>query len=397
MKLSIRQVFFNLKLTLILLVIGISFLAIELITITQYSDRLFALKNQHHLINKITHTDLTDSTMAGISLNSDLAELQLYTKLANQNLRLDLFSGAQEEYKVLGDTLATSSNAFQEGVLFWAESMPNSRKVMFTRMQLAKSNYVVDIGKAVDYQIGLINDVVSLAITTTYVIFVISLLAFFFYQWRLKQIYNDIKYAYALDSGAEKEEANTEELDFIIKKLCRRIPSTNNNLTLLNPQSGLNNEKGMIASYNAKRTTKSTGTFFLTHFSIDKYSELESKLSKEEITNTIRKLGEILSMYEQPFDALGHLDNNTFAFLMSRSSKDVALSDAEKITSSVRESVFPISSGILKITLSGGFMLKAPSKTLEESLSDVIKITEKAKESGGNRIAQLRDTASVFR
>ena len=162
-------------------------------------------------------------------------------------------------------------------------------------------------------------------------------------------------------------------------------------------QSGLNNEKGMVTIYNSKRNSKTTGTFFLTHFSIDKYNELESKLSKEEIVNTIRKLGEILSMYEQPFDIIGHLDDNSFAFLMVRPSKDVALSDAEKIISSVRDSVFPISSGILKITLSGGFMLKIPSKTLEEALNDVIKITEKAKESGGNRIAQLRETAGVFR
>jgi hypothetical protein len=63
----------------------------------------------------------------------------------------------------------------------------------------------------------------------------------------------------------------------------------------------------------------------------------------------------------------------------------------------VHESIFPVSSGVFKITLSGGFLLKSPSKTLEETLKDVAKITEKAKEAGGNRMAQLRQSSDVFR
>jgi GGDEF domain-containing protein len=264
-------------------------------------------------------------------------------------------------------------------------------------MDSAKNLYLIDIDRMIDYQIQLINDSVSMAKTTVFSIFIFGLLTFFFYQWRLKQIYHDIKHACALDANTEKEEATTEELDFIIRKLCRRMPTSNSNPTLLNPQSGLNNEKGMIAVYNTKRNTKTVGTLFLTLFEIDNYNELNSTLSREEFNDITRKLGEILSMYEQPFDVIGHLDNNSFAFLMARSSKDIALSDAQKIISSVSESVFPISTGALKITLSGGFLLKVPSKTLEEALSDTAKIVTKAKEAGGNRIAQLRESAGVFR
>ena len=38
-----------------------------------------------------------------------------------------------------------------------------------------------------------------------------------------------------------------------------------------------------------------------------------------------------------------------------------------------------------------------PDLSLEEALVDVSKLVEKAKESGGNRIAQLRDKADMFR
>lgn len=397
MKLSIRQIFFNLKLALVLLGLGVTFLSIELMTISQYSDRLSALKNQHLIIKKIMATDLRDSAMATISTNSNLAELQLFTKLSNQNVQLDSFIGTQGEQQSLGRMLLSSSESFQEAALFWAESMENSRDSMYGRMESAKNLYLIEIDQMIDYQIQLIDNAVSMAKTTVLFLFVFGFLVFFFYQWRLKQIYHDIKHACALDSNGEKQEAVTEELDFIIRKLSRKMPNANTNPILLNSQSGLNNEKGMIAVYNTKRNTKNIGTLFLTLFEIDKYSELSSKLSKEELNDIIRKLGEILSMYEQPFDVIGHLDNNTFAFLMARSSKDTALGEAQKIISSVAESVFPVVTGVIKITLSGGFLLKIPSKTLEEALGDAAKISTKAKDAGGNRIAQLRESAGVFK
>ncbi len=397
MKLSIRQIFFNLKLALAFLGLGVTFLSIELITISEYSNRLSALKNQHLLIKKIMTTDLSDSAMATITINRDLAELQLFTKLSNQNVKLDLFIRTQGEQESLGHMLTSSSGIFQEAALFWAESMGNSRRSMYDRMETAKNLYIVDIDRMIDYQIQLIIDAVSMAKTTVLILFIFGILVFFFYQWRLKQIYHDIKHACAIDSTGEKSEATTEELDFIVRKLSRKMPTSNTNPILLNPQSGLNNEKGMIAVYNTKRNSKIVGTLFLTLFEIDKYHELSSKLSKEELNDITRKLGEILSMYEQPFDVIGHLDNNTFAFLMARSTKDAALGDAEKIISSVAESVFPISSGAIKITLSGGFLLKVPSKTLEEALGDAAKISVKAKDAGGNRIAQLRESAGVFK
>ena len=51
----------------------------------------------------------------------------------------------------------------------------------------------------------------------------------------------------------------------------------------------------------------------------------------------------------------------------------------------------------MKITLSAGFLLKIPVKSIEEAIDDALKLVEKAKESGGNRIAQLRDRADSYR
>jgi len=73
------------------------------------------------------------------------------------------------------------------------------------------------------------------------------------------------------------------------------------------------------------------------------------------------------------------------------------LSDVEKIISSVSDSIFATSQGATKITLSAGFIVKLPAKSLKVSLHDAKKVMEKAKESGGNRVAQLREHVDVFR
>ncbi len=96
-------------------------------------------------------------------------------------------------------------------------------------------------------------------------------------------------------------------------------------------------------------------------------------------------------MYEQPFDVVAHMDNDRFVFLMSRSSKDNAYKESEKIIHSIQESSFITSQGPTKITLSGGFLLKPPSKSIEETVQEAAQLIVKAKELGGNRVAQVRD------
>lgn len=397
MKLSIRQIFFNLKAYLFILGIGITFLALILINISQYADRLDALKNQHILIKKITSNNLDDSQMASITINGELSELALFAKLSNESTLLDSILSVDEEEKSLGRTLISASTTFQESALFWLESLTMSRDKMRERMLSARNLYLIEIDSMIDYQIRLINEAVAIAKITVLIISFIGLFTFFFYQWRLSQIYRDIKKAYSVDTDGTQHEVVTEEIDFIIRRLARKMPQINTNPTLLHPQSGLNNQKGLLSIFNIKRNSKAIGSIFIALFEIDQHKDMEVKFSKEDMGGIYKKLSDILSMYEQPLDILAQLDDNRFAFVMSRNSKDLALSEAEKIVASVNDSIFTTQQGTQKITLSGAIVLKIPSKTLEEALSDVGKLVEKAKELGGNRIAQLRDKADMFR
>lgn len=397
MPLSIRKIFINLKLSLLILAITALLLGLQLLNITQYSQRLSALKDQHTLIEQIRSADLHDLQMATITVNGHLAELALSVKLFQTNPILDFLLASNEEGTALFNALRTSSSAFQDAATFWIEATPHGRQTMHAQMMSARSAYLVDIDHMIDYQIQLITQAVNIAKITTAILFVLALATFLFYQLRLNQIYRDINKACSVDTNGTRPEVSTQEIDFIVKRLSRKAPIVNTNLSLLHPQSGLNNEKGMLTLFNAKRLSQASNSLFIALFEIDHHANLCKALSGEDMGNMYKKVGDIISLYEQAMDVIAHLDNNMLVFIMSRISKDVALSEAEKIVQSVNESSFNTAKGPIKITLSAGFLLKTPASTLEASIRDAEKIVLKAKENGGNRVAQLRERADNFR
>lgn len=109
MPISIRKVFFNLKIALLLLGGGITLLGIQIFNLSHYSERLGALKNQHLLIEKIVHTDLNDPKMASILINGAISELALSVKLSGEEALLDSFINSNEEQASLLRSLSLIS------------------------------------------------------------------------------------------------------------------------------------------------------------------------------------------------------------------------------------------------------------------------------------------------
>lgn len=386
---SIRKIFFNLKIVLLILGVGVTVLGVQIFHISQYSERLSALKNQHLLIDKIINTDLSDPKMASILINGALSEIDLSVKLSGQEALLDVFVRSNEEQASLLRSLGISSRAFRDSALIWGESLAISRTSENTRMMSARTAFLADIDRMMDYQIHVINESIATAKMIAIVLFFSTIVIFFLYRYRLNQIYQDIDKACSIDIDGSKKESATQEVDFILKRL-RRSSQNSLNPILIHPLSGLNNAKGLNALFNAKKAGKSGNMVFLALFEIDQYELIINTLSKEDIENLFKKLGEILSMYEQPLDVIAHMEDDRIAFLLSRNSKQVALQECETIIQSVQESSFNAQLGPIKITLSAGFLLKPPSKSIDETVDDAIKLIEKAKENGGNRVAQIR-------
>lgn len=387
---SIRKIFFNLKIVLLIFSAVVSILGIQLFHISQYSERLSALKNQHLLIDKVINTDLSDPKMASILINGALSEIELSVKLSGQEALLDAFVTSNEEQASLLRSLGISSAAFRDSALIWGESLMISRVSENRRMMNARVAFLADIDRMMDYQIHVINQSIGTAKMTVILLFFSTLIIFFLYRYRLHQIYRDIDLACSIDINGTKKEASTQEVDFILKRLMRRSSQNILNPTLINPLSGLHNIKGLTTLFNSKKGGKADSMVFLALFEIDQYELIITTLAKEDIENLFKKLGEIISMYAQPLDLIAHMEDDRLAFLLSRNSKQIALQECETIVQSVQESNFSAELGPIQITLSGGFLLKPPSKSIEETVEDALKLIEKAKENGGNRIAQVR-------
>lgn len=396
MLLSIRKIFSNLKLALLFILLGITLLFIELYHLSRHSDRLSALQAQHLLIEKIVLTNTDDPKMAAILVNGALLELEFSLKHSEEKSFIDSIIASDTDQSVLVSSLALSSQNFRNSAAFWVQSADASHASMHERMMTARTAYLADIDRMTDYQIYLLSEIISAARISALLILILSLFVYFRYRSRLGQIYRDINYACAVDVEGTKAHLSTKEIDFILKRIVRKSPQDIACPALQHTLSGLNNEKGMLTAFNAKKAGRAGNSLFLGIFEIDRFVSLVNSLSKEDLEGIYRKLANIILMYEQPFDVIAQLENDHIVFFLSRNSKDSALSDCEKILHSVEESIFTAANGTIKITLSGGFLLKSPAKTLEEVIEEGEKLIEKAKENGGNRIAQLRSNADSY-
>jgi len=390
MLISIRKVFFNLKVAQLILGIALVLLGIQLFQLSQYSERLVALKNQHLLIEKIINTDLNDPKMASILINGAISEISLSVKLSGEEALLDSFVASNEEQASLLRSLEVSSVAFCDNALIWSASQQISRESEHTRMMTARTAYLADISHMMDYQIHIVNQAISTSKMTAIILFLAGLALFLLYRHRLNQIYSDIDMMCSVDIDGEKKSIFTEEIDFIHKRLMRKSFQTSVNPSMIHPDSGLNNEKGLLTAFNTKKSGKSGNAVFLALFEIDHHVSLVNTHTKEDMSVIYKKLGDIISLFEQPFDVLAHMDDDHLVMLMSRGSKQMALEECEKIIQTVEESSFVTSKGPIKITLSGGLLLKPPSKSIDETVQDALQLIETAKENGGNRVAQLR-------
>lgn len=399
MLLSIKKIFSNIKSTFFFLFLGIALLVLELFLISEYTFRLNQLQNQHLLIDKIMKMKMSDPQMVSIAINGIISEINLAVKLSSQKTFLETFNSNAKYLSTLTRSLETSSEKFQNSALSWSASLkiPHNET---EQMQLlnAKNTFVISISDLTAYTVQRLDESITTAKWSSILLLIITLFIFFRYRYRLQQIYSDIDKACALDTNGEQKIAKTQEIDFVLKRLLRRTFQTPSACSgLINPSSGLNNLKGLLTLCNTKKASRTSNTIFIAVFEIDQYDTMVKPLPKEESGNLFKKIGEIIALREQPLDITAHLDDDHIVCVLSRNSKHIALEDCEKIVHAVEASAFTTTKGVIKLTLSGGFLLKTPVKSIEEGIDDALQLVKKAKESGGNRIAQLRDRADSYR
>lgn len=397
MLLSIRKIFFNLKLILLFLNVGFVLVGIQIFHLSQYGDRLSALKNQHALIEKIISVDFSDPAMANILVDGGIAEITLSVKLSGREALLDTFIASNEEQASLLRSLELSSNAFNDSAMVWVQSHGDDTKnILFQQMMSARAAYLNDINHMVDYQINIQNESILTLKMTVLILIAIFFSTYMIYSRRLSQIYGDIHSLSFMDSESEKHTILFKEMDFISKRMAKK-GSTGAAATtgLIHPISGLANRQGLINLYNSKKTAKAS-TNYLCLFQIDEIDKFTKELSSDDLGILYKKLAHVVSLYEDPLDVSAHLEDDTIVFILARSSKNDALQTCEHIVETFAHTPVLFSTGTQKATLSGGFLLKAPSQSLDNTIDEARKLLAIALENGGNKIAQLRPKGDMY-
>jgi diguanylate cyclase (GGDEF)-like protein len=390
MLLSIRKIFINIKISLFVLGLGTTLLTLQMFHIANSTERLNRYKLQNELITKAIETKISDPQMAKILINGTLAELKLALKLSAQESLFDPLSPSHEQYLAYMDALGISAETFHNYAVSWSDAIATPHeKERYKAMIESQKTYRDDLDRISDYEINLIHTSAYVAKTVALALFGIGLGVFLLYRYRLTQIYQDIDIACALDTGGEPKTILTNEIDFILKRLSRKSTQSAGYASFTHPISGMNNQKGVVSAFNAKKASRGSNHVFMALFEIDHSNELSTSLNPADLRSLLKKVGEIIGLYEQPLDVSGHLDNNQFVLLMSRSNKQSALEDCEKIVHTIEAAGFSTAKGIIRITASAGFILKIPVKSLEDVMEDANKLVQQAKEKGGNRVVEL--------
>jgi diguanylate cyclase (GGDEF)-like protein len=398
MKLSIQAVFKH-----ILLFLGLIFILLTLVgwaEIERYFtfDKLHQLNTVESLANKISLLDKKrDITYTKIQLDGLQTELQQQTdilKFSIQNsLLVEIFSNKETLLRKI-DNLQHFNTLLKENALKYLETKnqnlhASQRKLEHSRLQVIE-------------QTGLLKTQIiafeyAFFIKTQWILYaalLLTLIIIIRYKKLFRLIYEDIESLYGINTNKQTVSA-TQEIETIKARILRK-PSVTENSSLIDPISGIKNEKGMFHAYTYKKKLKEANYTTVCIFEIDNLEQY-TRYPKEFLQTVFKKIASMISLYEQNTDVVARTDYNRFVLILSRETKNKAYEECKAIQESIKETVFKTPDNQkIQLTLSGGFDIKLKSQSLEEALKHIQKLLYIAKDKGGDRIVQMKEYAERF-
>jgi diguanylate cyclase (GGDEF)-like protein len=399
MKYSIKRIFEHLKFYL-LFVFFVAFLAVLLTFEQQLSfDKVNNLNNQKKIIQTLTKLDKSDIELALIQFNGKSTQLQQeidkLKMLYKYNITDRFILQNEKEYfddlHKLSILTTKFNNAAHE---YYVESRnPKLEKTAKEHLEKSLNEIIQHINnmllKTITYNQQKFDIVKILVI----VIFILVLLATFWYRKMLTAILEDIEYLFQVNKSKNDYEIFSLEADAIALRMNRKAV-VNDNPTMLDPVTEINNYKGLLNSYANKKSLKDSNFTAVTILEIDNFSKTNRAFTQEITQAILRKVAYTISLHEQPVDVIARTDYNQFTVILSRSSKEQLFKDMEIIRESIAELKFATpENGPIPITVTGGFVIKPNNTSLEEAIKQAKEILEYAKTTGKNKIFQLRDLA----
>ncbi|MEN4052970.1 MULTISPECIES: diguanylate cyclase [Sulfurimonas] len=399
MKQSIKKIFQNLN-TYLLFVLFVAILGMLLVLEHSLSfDKVDNLRNQKKIISTLTKLDKSDLELALIQFNGKSTRLhqeinKLRTLYKYAYIDKYVLKNEQEYFADL-QKLSELTDTFNKAAKEYYVDTRDIEREKTAKRRLDVALYTINkhidsmLLKTITYN----EEKFYFVKNAIVVIFILILLATFYYRRTLNAIYKDIEFLYQVEKHRKTYTIFSQEADAIALRMNRKNTSSDNP-DFLDPVTGINNHKGLINSYSMKKGAKESNFTSVTVLEIDNFSKSNRAFPQDVTQAILKKIAYTISLHEQAIDVIARTDFNQFTIIFSRSSKEQSYKDVELIRESIAELKFNIPhQGSTQITVSGGFVIKPNNTSLEEAMKQAKEILHYAQSTGTNRILQARDLA----
>jgi len=399
MRHSIKKIFQNLKIYLFF-ILFIAFIALLVSFESTLSyEKVDNLHNQQKIITKLTKLDKSDLELALIEFNGK--SIQLHQEIDNLQLLykyayLEKFLlNNEEEYKSALQKLSLLTDKFNQAAKEYYIETDDKQYEMTTKIKLQKALEEINQQiKSILIQTLTYNEKKFKLIHYFIIgIFFLILIATFYYNKMLNAIYKDIEFLSQNNKNKKTYSIFSQEADAISLRMNRRTQDSTNP-DLIDPVTQIHNYKGLVHMYELKKDAHKKYITTVSVLEIDNFSQAQSIYPENIKEAILKKIAYTLSLHAQAIDVVSRTGYNQFTIILSRSTKEQAFKDVEKIQQSISELKFTTpSQTTTKITVSGGFVVKQYNSSLKEAIKQAKEILTYAQSIGRNKILQSRDFA----
>jgi len=395
MKLSIKNIFKNITMFMFfaLIVAAIS----VLFTFEQSNSfkKIDILNTQKAIASSLYKLENKDLELTLIQFNGKSTQLRYQIEKLHNLYKYDIVGNYvldnSKEYFIQLEKLTTLVNTFNEKAYQYYKSSPKTEKKLFNDLYNSFENLNNHISsmifKNIEYDNKKFEILQFLAIFSLVVVFIFT----FWYQKRLRKIYEDINFLYSPKSSKTNNDLHTIEADAIYLRMNRK-PDKKIDPTNIDPITGINNNKGLRNSYAEKKGMKDSDFTAVAIIEIDNFSKTNRAFPQEFTQAILKKIAYTISLFEQVSDVIARSDYNQFTIIISRKTKEQAFKEIDSIRQSISELKFVAPTQVaIQITVSGGFCIKPNNIALNSSMDDAKTVLEFAKKQGKNKIYQKRD------
>ncbi len=397
MKHSIKKIFDNLIILLIISTLASGFVALAIFGQNSSSSKIDNLLNQKAIISTLTKLQKEDLEIALIQFNGKstqlLHEIEKLRSIYKYDYLGQYLLNNSEEYFSSLDTLSTLTTTFNEHAKLYYTKEKKDEEIRKNNLQTAYYTLIHQIDKILLKEMSYNQEKFYLFEKTSMFTFIIILFTTFWYRKKLHQIHKDILFLYSVEQNKKDYVIFSEEVDAISLRMKRK-PTTGDNPSMIDPVTEINNNKGLVNSYSEKKGMKESNFTAVAIFEVDNFSKANRAFPQDFTQAILKKIAFTMTLHEQATDVIARTDYNQFTLVFSRATKEQLFKDIDIIRQSISEIKFKnTDKDSIQITVTGGMAIKTNHIGLEEAIRQAKEVLAYAKSTGYNKISQLSDLA----